>query len=302
MLDRQVTLSQLKAFEAVARLGSHTAAARELFITQPAISKKIRMLQEEIGLPLIDQVGRSQYLTEAGQMLLEVCSDWLGVWGRFEQSVADLKGVKRGRLRIAVVTTSGYFMPRLLGPFCAEFPGVDVSMEVLNRDRVLGRLSRNEDDLYVMGLPPDDIEVDCRPLVENPLVVVGSSKHPWTRRTSIPMSWLAKEQFLVRERGSGTRIAMEQRFAEMGVELRVRMVLGSTEAIKQAVAGGLGLAILSRHAINPLSGGRGLVELPVAGFPLRRSWYLVTPQGKRPSVVAQAFLQFIDEHLEMIEP
>jgi DNA-binding transcriptional LysR family regulator len=298
----RVTLGQLRAFEAVVRLGSFSGAAKELFVTQPAISKKIRMLQEEVGLPLLEQVGKQIYLTQAGRELLAVCADWLETWARFEQQIADFKGLKQGRLRIAVVTTSKYFMPRVLGPFCARYPGVDVAMEVVNRDRLLERLSRNEDDLYVMGVPPEDWEIESEPLIENPLVVIAPASHPMSGRRDIPFSELAGEVFIMREQGSGTRIAVERAFRERGMPLRVKMELGSNEAIKQAVAGGLGLSVLSRSSLVALGGGGALSELDVRGFPIRRHWYLVRPRGKQLSVVAQAFLEFLQEHLSLLQP
>jgi DNA-binding transcriptional LysR family regulator len=298
----RVTLGQLKAFEAVARLGSFSGAGKELFITQPAVSKKVRQLQDEVGLPLIEQVGKQLYLTDAGRLLLGVCTDWLTTWSQFEQSIADLQGLKRGRLKIAVVTTSKYFMPRVLGPFCARYPGIDVAMEVVNRDRLLERLARNEDDLYVMGVPPDDIDIISRPLIDNTLVVVGPASHPLTRRRRVRFAELADQVFLMREQGSGTRIAIERLFEEKGIPLKVKMELGSNEAIKQAVAGGLGLAIMSRHAINTLSGNEGVIELNVQGFPLRRHWYVVTPAGRQLSVVATTFIEFLDEHIKLLEP
>jgi len=302
MSGMRVTLGQLKAFEAVARLGSFSGAGKELFITQPAVSKKIRQLQEEVGLPLTEQVGKQLFLTEAGRLLLEVCTDWLETWGRFEQSIADLQGLKRGRLKIAVVTTSKYFMPRVLGPFCAKYPGIDVAMEVINRDRLLERLSRNEDDLYVMGVPPDDIDITSRPLIWNPLVVVAPASHPLAARRRVRFAELADQPFLMREQGSGTRIAIERLFKSKDTSLTVKMELGSNEAIKQAVAGGLGLSIMSRHAINTLAGGEAIVELNVQGFPLKRHWYLVTPGGKQLSVVANTFIGFLDEHIRLLEP
>jgi DNA-binding transcriptional LysR family regulator len=298
----RVTLGQLKAFEAVTRLGSFSGAARELYVTQPAISKKIRLLQEEVGLPLLEQVGKGIYLTDAGRLLLGVCRDWLETWGRFEQSIADLQGVKRGRLRIAVVTTSKYFMPRVLGPFCAQYPGIDVAMEVVNRDRLLERLARNDDDLYIMGVPPQDLDVVSEPLIGNPLVVVAPAAHPLAQRSRIRLSELADQYFLMREKGSGTRITVERMIEEKGIPLKVKMELGSNEAIKQAVAGGLGLAIMSRHALNPLTGGEPIVELKVQGFPIQRHWYLVTPRGKQLSVVAQTFLDFLQDHVKLLEP
>jgi DNA-binding transcriptional LysR family regulator len=301
MAGMRVTLGQLQAFEAVARLGSFSGAARELFVTQPAISKKIRLLQDEVGLALFEQIGKRIHLTDAGRLLLTVCTDWLDTWSRFEQSIADLQGLKQGKLRIAVVTTSKYFMPRVLGPFCDRYPGIDVSMEVVNRDRLLERLARNDDDLYVMGVPPDNLDIDSEPLISNPLVVVAPASHPLAQRNRLRLTDLANEPFLMREHGSGTRIAVERMFAEKGTPLNVRMELGSNEAIKQAVAGGLGLAIMSRHALNPLTGNDGLAELNVQGFPIRRFWYVVTPKGKQLSVVAQTFLEFLHDHARQLE-
>jgi DNA-binding transcriptional LysR family regulator len=298
----RVTLGQLKAFEAVARLSSFSAAAKELFVTQPAVSKKIRLLQEEVGLPLLEQVGKRIYLTEAGRLLLGVCTDWLETWAHFEQSVADLQGLKQGRLRIAVVTTSKYFMPRVLGPFCDRYPGIDVAMEVINRDRLLERLAGNQDDLYIMGVPPDDLDIDSEPLISNPLVVVAPASHPLAQRSRIRFSELAGQVFLMREQGSGTRIAIERVFEEKKTALNVKMELGSNEAIKQAVAGGLGLAIMSRHALSPLTSSNQIVELNVQGFPIKRYWYVVTPRGKQLSVVAQTFLEFLHAHVKLLEP
>ena len=296
----RVTLGQLKAFEAVARLGSFSRAADELHVTQPAISKKIRLLQEEVGLPLLEHLGKRFYLTDAGRELLSTCGDWLDTWGRFEQTIADLKGLKQGRLRIAVVTTSKYFMPRVLGPFCERYPGIDIAMEVVNRDRLLERLSRNADDLYVMGVPPEGWDIEAEPLLQNPLVVLASAQHPWAGRRAIPFAELADAPFVMREQGSGTRITIERVFAERGVPLRVKLELGSNEAVKQAVAGGLGLAILSRSTVRLDTGTPELVELNVEGFPILRHGYLVRPRGKQLSVVAQTFLEFLHEHTRLI--
>jgi len=301
MADRRVTLGQLKAFEAVARFGSFSAAAKALFVTQPAVSKKIRLLQDEVGMPLFEQIGKRIHLTDAGRLLLSVCTDWLESWARFEQSIADLQGLKQGRLRIAVVSTSKYFMPRVLGPFCADYPGIDVAMEVVNRDRLLERLARNEDDLYVMGVPPDDLDIDSEPLMSNPLVVVAPASSRLAERRRIKFAELANEVFLMREQGSGTRIAIERVFQEKQTPLNVKMELGSNEAIKQAVAGGLGLSIMSRHALNPLSGVDQVVELKVQGFPIERHWYVVTPRGKQRSVVAQTFVEFLHAHVRWLE-
>jgi len=295
-----VSLRQLRTFEAVARHRSFSRAAEELHVTQPTVSKQIRLLSEEVGLALLEQIGKKIFLTEAGEHLYATCGDWLEAWGRFEQTIADLKGVKKGRLRVAAVTTTKYFMPRLLGPFCAQYPGIDISLEVINRDRLLERLARNQDDIYVMGVPPDGMDIECEPFLDNSLVVLAPASHKLAHLgRTVRFAEIAREDFLVRERGSGTRLTMERLFEERGVPLRVRMELGSNEAIKQAVVGGLGLAVLSDSTIGDDHLRNEVCILDVEGFPIRRSWYLVRSKEKRPSVVASAFLEFLRAHVNL---
>lgn len=297
-----VTLRQLEAFEAVARLRSFSRAAEEMHVTQPTVSKQIRLLHEQVGLPLLEQLGKKVFLTDAGEKLYAACADWLDTWGRFEQTVADLKGLKQGRLRIAAVTTTKYFMPRILGPFCAQYPGIDISLEVVNRDRVLERLVRNQDDIYIMGVPPEGLDIESEPFMDNELVLLAPASHRLAGRKGIDFAELAQETFLVRERGSGTRMTMERVFQERGVPLRVRMELGSNEAIKQAVAGGLGLAMLSRSTLNLEPSQTELATLDVDGFPILRAWYMVRPKGKQVSVVAATFQDFLRSHVQLFFP
>jgi DNA-binding transcriptional LysR family regulator len=296
----RITLGQLKAFETVVRMGSISRAAEELHVTQPAVSKKISLLQEEVGLVLFEHVGKRLYLTDAGRELLTICGVWLDAWKIFEQSIADLKGLKQGRLRLAVVTTGKYFMPRVLGPFCDLYPGIDISMEVLNRHRLIERLTRNSDDLYIMGAPPEGFEIESERLMENPVVVLAPAAHPWSKRRQIPFADLADVAFVMREQGSGTRMAVEREFQQRGLSLRVKLELGSNEAIEHAVAGGLGLTILSRSTVRLHTAQPELVELDVHGFPVRRSWYVVWPRSKQLSVVARTFLVFLREHVELL--
>ncbi|WP_295586269.1 LysR family transcriptional regulator [uncultured Lamprocystis sp.] len=297
-----VSLRQLRTFEAVARLKGFSRAAEELHVTQPTVSKQIRLLHGEVGLPLLEQIGKKVFLTEAGEQLYATCADWLETWGRFEQTVADLKGVKQGRLRIAAVTTTKYFMPRLLGPFCAQYPGIDIALEVINRDRLLERLARNQDDLYVMGVPPERLDIEREPFMENPLVLLAPASHAMAHRKHIPFSDLANEPFIVRERGSGTRLTIERVFQEQKIPLKIRMELGSNEAIKQAVAGGLGLALLSQSTLSLDPSQKDVTILDVEGFPIKRSWYLVRPRDKQLSVVAKAFLDFLRAHVQLLAP
>jgi len=253
-----------------------------------------------MGLPLLEQIGKRVFLTEAGRALYATSADWLETWGRFEQTIANFKGMKQGRLKIAAVTTTKYFMPRILGPFCAQYPGIDISMEVLNRDRLLERLSRNEDDLYIMGVPPNDLDVEAEPFLDNPLVVLAPASHPLAQRKRIPFKALGKENFLMRERGSGTRMTIERLFKERNIPLNVKMELGSNEAIKQAVVGGLGLALLSQSTLNLDLSQKEVTTLDVQGFPIIRAWYVVRPRGKSLSVVAETFLQFLRDHVQLL--
>jgi DNA-binding transcriptional LysR family regulator len=292
---RHSTLRQLEVFEAIARLGSFTRAAEELFLTQPTVSMQIKKLTESVGLPLFEQVGKKIYLTDAGRALQQTSKEIFKHFSHFEMTIADLKGMKQGALRLAVVTTAKYFAPRLLGPFCQQYPGIEVSLKVSNRERILERLADNLDDLYILGQPPGGIEAEAEPFLENPLVVLAPAQHPLAGQQRIPLARLAEEPFLLREPGSGTRIATERLFAEHGLAVRVRMELGSNEAIKQAIVGGLGVSVLSRHTLALDAPMGQLAILDVEGFPIQRHWYVAYPAGKQLSVVARTFLDYLRE-------
>ena len=289
----RVTFNQLKVFESVARRRSFSRAAEELFLTQPTVSIQIKQLTETVGMPLFEQIGKKIFLTDAGEQLAVTCGELSEVWSRFEMTVADLKGIKAGKLRLAAVTTAKYFVPRLLGPFCEQFPGVDLALEVGNRNTIIERLSKNQDDLYVMGMPPRHLAIKQHRFLANPLVVIAPYSHPLRKRAKIELQDLSKERFILREVGSGTRLAAERYLKAHGMKFTKTMELGSNEAIKQAVAGGLGISILSRHALSFEPMHHQLSVLNVAGFPIERSWYVVYPEGKRLSVVAKGFLEYL---------
>lgn len=298
---RRTTLRQLEVFEATARLGSFTRAAEELHLTQPTVSMQIKKLTDAVGLPLIEQVGKKVFLTDAGRALQNFSQEIFDHFTRFEMLVADLKGLKKGRLRLGVITTAKYFIPRLLGPFCREYPGIDVSMKVSNRERILERLCNNEDDLYILGQPPEEIDVIAEPFLSNPLIVLAPADHPLAHVKNIPLKRLAEEPFLLREAGSGTRKAMEQIFARHNLKIKVRMELGSNEAIKQTVAGGLGVSVLSRHTLTSDMPADHLAILDVEGFPIERHWYVAYSKGKQLSVVANTFLEYLKEAHQHID-
>jgi len=288
-----VTLRQLEVFEAIARLGSFTRASEELFLTQPTVSMQIKKLTDAVGLPLFEQVGKKIYMTDVGKELFTACRDVFASLERFEMTVADLQGLKQGQLRLAVITTAEYFIPRLLGPFCQRYPGVEVTLEVFNRERILQRLNDNMDDLYILGQPPEDVAVTYYSFLENPLVVLAPRDHPLAGRKRVTLPQIARLPFIMREPGSGTRQAVQRVFDHHKLAINMRMELGSNEAVKQAIMGGLGISALSRHTLTFEVATGELVILNVEEFPVRRSWYVVYPSGKQLSIIARTFRDYL---------
>ena len=288
-----VTFRQLRIFLSVAELGSITAAARASHVSQPTVSMQLRELTDSVGLPLYEVIGKRLFLTQAGEELAATARAMVGEWSDFGQRMDALKGLTRGRLRIAVVSTAKYFIPRIMGSFCSSHPEVEIALEVLNRDGVVQRLRANQDDLYIMSMPPGDVEIEKQVFLSNPLVVVAPASHPLAGQARIELARLAPERFILREQGSGTRLACDAHFAAHGFEPRVRLALGSNEAIKQSVAGGLGLTVLSTHSLGEHMGDDSLVTLDVVGFPILSRWYTVQLKGKRLSPTAQAFLRHL---------
>lgn len=288
-----VSLRQLKIFEAVARHLSYTRAAEELFLTQPAVFTQVKQLEESVGLTLLERIGKRIHLTDAGGEVLATCRETLDALDRLEMRLADMQGLKRGRLRLAMVTTAKYLIPRLLGEFCVKYPGIEASLTVTNREKLLARIAANEDDLAILGAPPEGMDVVATPIAENPLVVIARNDHPLAGKKKISLQRIAEEPFIMREPGSGTRLATERFFAEHQLSLKVRMELGSNEAIKQAIAGGLGVSVLSRHTLTLEGSGGLLLPLDVSGFPLKRKWYVAYPRERHLSAVAKAFIEHL---------
>ncbi|OKH20976.1 LysR family transcriptional regulator [Hydrococcus rivularis NIES-593] len=297
----QATLHQLVVFEATARHGSFTRAAEELFITQPTVSSQIKQLTKAVGLPLFEQIGKRLYLTEAGKELLATCQEIFERLDNFEMKVADLKGTKQGRLRLAVITTAKYFIPRILGSFCQQYPGIDISLKVTNHQLIQKRMMENEDDLYILSHPPEDMDLSTQSFLDNPLVVVAPRNHPLAMERNIPIQRLNDEPFIMREAGSGTRYAVQQLFARHKVIVKVRLELGSNEAIKQAIAGGLGISVLSQHTLLGEGSNSELAILDVQHFPIKCRWYAAYLAGKQLSVITQTFLDYLVQESQKIQ-
>lgn len=290
---KNATFRQLQVFESIARTGSFTAAANELYLTQPTVSVQIKKLTGVIGLPLFEMVGKKVHLTSVGHQLLETAKNIFQELDNFEMDVADIKGVKKGVLKLSGVTTVEYFAPRIIGSFCRKYPGIRVSLEVTNRRRVLERLNDNLDDLYIGSAEYENQYIEDTPFLENPLVIIAAPDHPLAGKNNIPVSALSDEQFLMREQGCGTYLVLDKLVAEKGISFKASMELGSNEAIKQAVISGLGISMLSLYALkHELSSGE-LVILDVEGFPFQDLWHILYPKGKKLSIVAQAFYDYL---------
>lgn len=288
-----ITLRHLRIFDAVARCGSISRAATELHLTQPAVSMQMKQLEEQIGLPLLEQVGKRMFLTEAGQELLgharEIATRMVGINTAMDQ----FRGLERGLLRLAVVSTANYFLPPLIADFNRQHPGVRVSLQVANREFVLSALSDNRTDLAITGQPPQSNDLVAQNFMVNPLVVIAAPDHPLASAPSVPLARMVEETLVVREPGSGTRAAMERHLAAQQLSYRAGCECGTNEALKQAVRAGLGLGVVSLQTIElELQTGR-LVVLPVEGFPLMRQWYVLHRTQKRLSAAASTFREML---------
>ena len=286
-----ITFKQLRMMQALAETNSISAAAKVMHVTQPTASMQLKEMSLAIGLPLYEVIGKKIYLTDIGLELAATAQDISRAWESFEQTVHASKGVNKGRLRIAVVSTAKYFMPKLIASFCKKFPAIDVSLEILNRDGVLERLRSNRDDLYIMSMPPPDVALEDVIFMPNPIGLIAASTNTLAKQKMVSLNDLKNHRFILREPGSGTRMAGDQFFVKKKFKPNIRLELGSNEGIKEAVAGGLGIGIISLHALHGHLKEQGVSVVNVEGFPVKSAWHLVHLSAKQLSPVAQAFKQ-----------
>lgn len=292
----RIDLRQLEMFEAIARHGSLTLAAEALNVTQPAISLQMQKLEAQVDLALFERAGRGVRMTEAGHEVLHQSQRISRVLDDLRENLQHFKGVRKGFLRIAVVSTANYFIPEYIAQFRKLHPGVEIDFRVANRDNILEMLASNESDLAITGQPPDDSELIARPFKENPLVVIAPPDHPLTGRGDVSPHELAQYPFVIREPGSGTRAAMERAFREHGLECQVSCVLSSNEAVKHAVQAQLGLAVISRQTTELETETRRLAILDCQSLSLKRQWYVVYRNFRR---LPPAALEFRTRLLEV---
>ncbi len=296
---RTLNLHQLATFQVVAKHCSYVRAAEELHFSQPAVSAQIRQLEETLGVKLFEQIGRRTHLTQAGDELYHYSQKIFAVIDEALETMEELRGPDHGRLRVGADTTVGtYVIPGLLGKFHQSYPEVEISLDVVNRAALVERIMSNQIDIAIVGRVPDDVPVVIEPFAPNELVLVASPYHRLAGRANVPLSELAKEHFLMREVGSGTRAALELILQEAEVPLHVSMHMGNNSAIKQGVAAGLGIALISRVALDMELETNRLVILDVEGFPIMRQWRIVHLKDKHLSATALAFKSFLLEHAD----
>ena len=289
----RITLRQLQIFNEVCDLRSYSRAAEEMSLTQPAVSLQIRQLEELIGQPLFDYVGKKLYMTEAAEALQRASRDIFGRLENLDMQLSDMLGSLQGQLKLAVESSAKYFIPHLFAAFKRQHPEVNLQLTVVNRAQAVRRLSDNRDDLVIMSMVPQDMGLEFLPFLNNPIIAVAPADHPLCAQGPLYLRDLEPFTLLMREQGSGTRLACEEYFKEKRVHFSQTLEVASTDAQRECAVAGLGVALLTRHAVS-LELATGLLrELPVEELPLYRSWCVVQAKAKRLSPVAHAFLGFI---------
>ncbi len=286
---------QLRLFLALVDTGSVSAAAKQAHVTQPTASMQLKELSVNIGEPLFEVISKKVHLTDAGERLAKTVRSMLSEWQSFEQEMAQFKGLTRGRLKVAAVSTAKYFIPQMLGDFCKRYPDIEIAFEVLNRDGVVTRLENNMDDLYIMSMPPAHIDIEDEIFMSNPIVIIAANNHPLAKKKKIELKDLKNEKFVMRERGSGTRMAVDAFFRKKHFYPEIRLELGTNEAVRNSVAANLGIAALSTHSLGN-NHNQEIKVLQVQDFPLMSSWHIVSLKGKKLSPIAAAFKKHLMEY------
>lgn len=292
---RRYTLRQLDTFLEVARDLSISQAAEKLHVTQPAVSMQMRQLEDAVGMPLYEQMGRKIQLTDAGEDFRQYAIAAIAQLKQLDDAMAQRRGLKKGRVELAIVSTAKYFVPMLLVLFRKRFPDIEVVLHIHNRESIVKLLTRNEIDLIIMGRTPGNIDCAATAFATNPMGVISAPEHPLSRRRNAPLSILNDQEFVVRESGSGTRQAMERLFLEHDIKSKIVMEMPSNETIKQAVMAGMGLSFLSLRTIRHELAAGHLVLLDIEGLPLIRHWYVTHLSSKRLSPATSVLKTFLIE-------
>jgi DNA-binding transcriptional LysR family regulator len=291
-----MNLNHLAVFHAVARAGGVTRGAERVDISQPAASKQLRQLERALGVRLFDRAGRGVRLSRAGELLADYAGRLFGLAREAEQAMADVRGVRRGKLVLGASTTIGnYLLPGVLAAFWRKHPQVELLVEVGNTEQVHRRLAAHDLDV---GLTEGFVEADglvAEVFARDELVVIAAPRHPLAGRRRVSVKALHDQPCVLREPGSGTRAVEERALAGLGLRLQPVMALGSTEAVKRVVAAGVGVAIVSRLSVRAECAAGTLAVLPVDGLSLDRPLHLVRRKGQRDGPALESFCRVLRE-------
>ncbi|NVJ86266.1 MAG: LysR family transcriptional regulator [Algoriphagus sp.] len=291
-----ISFNQLRALHAVSKYQSITKAAKSLDMTQPAVSMQLKNLQDQFDVPLTEVIGKKVHITEFGQELVEITEKIFEELGQIEQRMLELKGLLAGKIRISSVSTGKYIIPYLMAEFMKLHPHVEISLEVSNRYKVLAHLEENSTDLALVTLSPEDMDLETLTLAENKWFLVSSPEHAEHYQKLIQENEWQKIPFILREKGSGTRVMMEKFFEERDITIQSKMELSTNEAVKQAVMAGLGATILSQYSMRKEIPEKRIKILEVEGLPLEADWKLVWLRQKKHSPAVIAFIRWISEN------
>lgn len=300
-LISRLSLRQLEVFLAVYEEQGYGKAANALGLTQPAVSSQIRQLESALGQKLFEYIGRRLYCTATGEIVVASVRTLFAELGRLQSDIHGLEGRISGDLKLVAVNTAQYVMPYLLKPFLDLYPEINVSVQVVNRAQAIERLSDSSDDLMIMGIVPSDRPLSSVPFLDNELIPVLPANHPLCDRADVTPQAFLQQNLLARERGSGSRLALEQHCHQQRLRMVPKMEVGSNEALKHAVMAGIGVAILPRLSVLAELRLGSLKTLPLEGFPIRRSWCLVYPTGKSLSPVTRRFVEYVQANLADID-
>ncbi len=295
-LLKNLTMRQLRIFQSAARHGSFSKAATELSLTAPAISMQIKELESDIGVELFARIGRRVELTTAGEYFLVYAKRIASNLRDAELTLSKLRGNEAGLLKIGLVSTAKYFIPELLRRFRDEHFGLQVKLEVRNRDQMVELLRDAEIDIAIMGRTPADMDTRVEPFAAHPHAFIASPRHPLAGQQGLAPEVLNQMELISRESGSGTRAIMERFLRERGLTPRVSMEMSSNESIKQAVMADLGISFVSLHTVGLEVHYGKLVVLDIDQTPISRAWHVVALNRANHSQAAEAFRYFVLEH------
>ncbi len=291
-----VTLHQLRVFKKVAQTKSVTKAAHLLHMTQPAVSNIIRNIEQQIDSPIIEVLHKKLHITPTGEILLNAYEHIERQLEEAKTKINLMKGKMVGTIRIASVSTAKYFIPRLLGAFKTLYPEINIELKIKNRQEIIERLDQNLDDFVIMSQLPELMAIEHQDFYEDELVVAASNLHPLAHQKRFHLKVIANEPWLIREVGSGTRMAMENILNKYKVKPNIQMEIDNNESIKQAIIGNIGISILSHQSID-IEQKAGLIKvLDVIEFPIKHKWFLVKSKGKQLSTFANGFYDFVRKH------